>query len=121
MAKVKLCGVLTGVRGTFVDDNKINATGKHGVRVNPSGTLSLVQYGKRDMVKHPATQKETVQRGIFAEAAGIRAMILADPGLKSTWLNKFQADKTTNCCTLNGYIMQNALKGRISEEGQPLA
>ena len=117
MAQVKLCGVLTQVRGQFVDDNKLNATGKHGVRINPSGTMSLVQYGARNLSTHPIKDSEKQRWNNFKQASELRAMILNDSALKATWAQRFKLDTATKCVTLSGYIQSMASKGHVDSDG----
>lgn len=115
MARAKLCGVLTDVRGAFVNDNKINATGKHGIRLNPDSTHSLVQYGSRDLKKFPYTENETAQKQSFAAAAQLAKVVRTTPSVKADWMERFQAQTKYN--TFNGYLMAMAMKGHVSESG----
>lgn len=117
MGKTKLCGVLSDLRGAFVDDNKVNATGKHGIRLNPDGTHSIVQYGSRDYAKYPLTDREKEIRQTFRQASDLRTLILNDSALKSTWATRFKLDTTTKCNTLVGYIQSMAAKGHVDSDG----
>ncbi len=117
MGKAKLCGVLSDLRGSFVDDNKVNATGKHGIRINPDGTHSIVQYGRRDYVKNPETDREKEIKSMFTQASQLRSMILQDASLKATWAARFKLDTTTKCNTLSGYIQSMAAKGHVDSDG----
>ena len=51
-------------------------------------------------------------------------MIMTDPVLKATWQSRYseaRTAKTTHCIYLRGFVMSNALKGNIDEDGNYVA
>lgn len=76
---------------------------------------------KRNYDLHPVTEDETAQRELFSQSAALRKKIVKDQALKATWLTRFQADTksgATECTTLGGYIMSQALHGHVDAQGQ---
>lgn len=79
------------------------------------------RYKDRNYSTNPLTPDEQAQRAAFTAAAALRKLILDNAALRATWLKRLQDDKkagSTKCSTLNGYLMNQAMNGHISEAGQ---
>ena len=72
---------------------------------------------KRNLTIKPYTEGENSQHARFKAAALLCKMIREDMALKSQWVARFRADKEKTATTFNGYLLQQAMWGHISEEG----
>lgn len=74
----------------------------------------------RDLSQRPYTEDELNQQAAFREASERRSLILASDTLRPTWQERYRTDlnsKATQCTTLSGYLISQALHGHISAEG----
>jgi len=78
---------------------------------------------ERNYVTNPLTTKETNHRNAFKAAAALRKLILDSATLRTNWSKRFSDDRkagTTECTTLNGYLMKEAMAGNIDDDGSYL-
>lgn len=79
-----------------------------------------VRYKERNYTTNPLSPLEQAHRQAFMDASELRKKILNTSSLRQTWMAKFREaknDGSTNCATLNGYLMQTAMNGGIDEDG----
>ena len=121
MAKALVCDLFKGIRGTVVDDKKVNTNGKHILSIRKADAASILKQGvERDLVARPYTAAELAQQNAFKEAAALAKMVKDDPVLKAAWQSRYIAArtaKTTTCIYFYPYLMQQALKNHIDEDG----
>jgi len=105
-----------------------SATDEHGhketlrFRETAWGTKSfgLGDGKQRDYTQKPLSTKETNARAAFKAAAALRKTILDSATLRTTWSKRFSDDLKagkTACNTLVGYVMNQAIKGHIDDDG----
>lgn len=74
----------------------------------------------RDLNRLPYTEDELAQQAAFKAATQKRKLIYASETLKADWQARFReavVGKKTTCCSLPGYIMNQAFGGHITDEG----
>lgn len=94
-------------------------------RETPWGTrsFSIGPNAKRNLSTHPFSPAEIAQHEAFTRASSLRVLIFSTPSLLSLWQSRFQSALdagTTSCHTLNGFLIQQAIRGHISSTGLPL-
>ena len=121
MAKALVCDLFKGIRGTVVDDKKVNTNGKHILSIRKADAASILKQGtERDLVACPYTAAELAQQNAFKAAAALAHTVYIDPVLKASWQSRYRTERaagTTTCIYFYPYLMQQALKNHIDEDG----
>ena len=125
MAKALVCDLFKGIQGTVVNDNLVNASGKHILTLRKADGAAILKQGvNRDFTVSPYTAAELAQQTAFTQAAALAKMVKDDPVLKATWQSRYREARnsgTTKCIYFYTFLMQNALKNHIDEDGNYVA
>jgi len=126
MAKqICLNPVLAALKGNFAASDEHGHKETLRFRETKWGTryFGLGDAKARDYSQKPLTTKETNARAAFKAAAALRKTIMDSATLRTTWSKRYSdAVKagSTACNTFAGYVMNQAIKGHIDDDGSYL-
>ncbi len=115
--------VFMALRGNFIGQDQHGHKETLRFRETAWGTKSfgLGKNVARNYTTNPLTPDEQAARAAFTAATALRKLICDNAALRATWLKRLNDAKkagTTKCNTLNGFLMNQAINGHISESGQ---